>query len=289
VKSNEKTSWLYDPAYTMFITINGQLLLTMLIERVSSIADIIQANTDGITVKLKRSDLSLFNEICKQWEDITGLSLESVVYKSMFIRDCNNYIAVSDKGKIKLKGDLEIDKAYHKDHSMRIVPIAVLRSCINDIPIEKTITEHLHRSDYDDIVLDNGSCKNYGIYDFCKAVRAKSGTTFRYRTVVNKELMTLPLTKTVRYYMSEDGGQIIKTMPPDTNKLSDLDKKRAINPSQIDIFSYIDDVRVDIERNSLVEAKGKMTLFNDYKDDTYNIDYQYYIDEAYKLYNLITK
>jgi hypothetical protein len=261
----------------------------MLIERVSSIADIIQANTDGITVKLKRSDLSLFNEICKQWEDITGLSLESVVYKSMFIRDCNNYIAVSDKGKIKLKGDLEIDKAYHKDHSMRIVPIAVLRSCINDIPIEKTITEHLHKSDYDDIVLDNGSCKNYGIYDFCKAVRAKSGTTFRYRTVVNKELMTLPLTKTVRYYMSEDGGQIIKTMPPDTNKLSDLDKKRAINPSQIDIFSYIDDVRVDIERNSLVEAKGKMTLFNDYKDDTYNIDYQYYIDEAYKLYNLITK
>ena len=52
-KSNDVNSFLYDPKYTMSITINGQLLLTMLAESLYKIPDstMIMINTDGIEIK----------------------------------------------------------------------------------------------------------------------------------------------------------------------------------------------------------------------------------------------
>ena len=65
----------------------------------------------------------------------------------MCIRDVNNYIGVyedstPDNEHIKLKGDFEIDKEFHKDPSMRIVPLAVKEYFVYGIPIEKTIKEN---------------------------------------------------------------------------------------------------------------------------------------------------
>ena len=49
-KSNDKFSIFYDPKFTMSITLTGQLALAMLAERLAAIGQIIQANTDGITI-----------------------------------------------------------------------------------------------------------------------------------------------------------------------------------------------------------------------------------------------
>ena len=67
-KSNEESSFLYDPLYTMRTTINGQLLLTMLIEDIllNTSAKLLQGNTDGATVYIKRSELDLCLELCKK-------------------------------------------------------------------------------------------------------------------------------------------------------------------------------------------------------------------------------
>ena len=59
-KSNDKYSFLLDPVYTMKTTLNGQLMLSMLAERlVIDIESIqkLQINTDGLTIKIHKKDL----------------------------------------------------------------------------------------------------------------------------------------------------------------------------------------------------------------------------------------
>lgn len=75
----------------MFITVNGQLLLSMLTEWVLTSTDavLLQANTDGITVRMPRDQYSIVQALMKKWEELTGLVLEDAHYKSMFIRDVN--------------------------------------------------------------------------------------------------------------------------------------------------------------------------------------------------------
>lgn len=89
-KSNDEHSFLKDAMYTMKTTINGELMLAMLAERiVDKIEDLtmLQINTDGLTVKIKKEDLEKYYEICKRWEVDTKLTLEYVEYSKMIIRD----------------------------------------------------------------------------------------------------------------------------------------------------------------------------------------------------------
>lgn len=89
-KSNDINSFLYDPKFTMQITLNGQLLLTMLAENLVNKlinVQVLQINTDGITVRIPRTEVELYYDICKQWEKITSLQLEYVEYSKMVIRD----------------------------------------------------------------------------------------------------------------------------------------------------------------------------------------------------------
>lgn len=88
-KSNDKHSFLYDPIYTLKTTLNGQLMLSMLCEWLNTKIDLtmLQVNTDGITVKIKKTDLELYYAICKEWEAYTKLTLEYVEYNKMVIRD----------------------------------------------------------------------------------------------------------------------------------------------------------------------------------------------------------
>lgn len=94
--SNNKYSPFYDSKYTMTITINGQLSLCLLAEKLLAIdgLSIIQVNTDGITVKMPRSAQEQYDLICENWQKQVGLQLEFVKYSKMVVRDCNNYIAV---------------------------------------------------------------------------------------------------------------------------------------------------------------------------------------------------
>ena len=96
--STNRFSVFYDPLYTMSLTLNGQLLLCLLAEGLMMIPGLrlIQVNTDGLTVRVPRSHKVLVDLARAAWQERTGLQLEEAIYKRMFIRDCNNYIAEYD-------------------------------------------------------------------------------------------------------------------------------------------------------------------------------------------------
>jgi hypothetical protein len=200
-KSNDIHSFLYDPKYTMATTLNGQLLLTLLIEKlVDTIPDLtmLQVNTDGITVKIPRIHINKYFNECNRWQDKTKLNLEFVEYDKMIIADVNNYIAVTTKGKIKNKGRFEVDKvvgsepAYHKDNSFRIIPLALQEYYVNNIPVEQTIKNHTN------------------IYDFCGRQKFKGEDYGAINYIDGNTIKVVNLQKNVRYYISTKGSIFIK-------------------------------------------------------------------------------
>ena len=75
--SNNEYSAFCDPKYTMSITIGGQLSLCMLMERLLMLCGVklIQANTDGFTIKIHKSKIETMKEHVKRWEKVTGLNI----------------------------------------------------------------------------------------------------------------------------------------------------------------------------------------------------------------------
>jgi hypothetical protein len=93
--TNQAFSVFYDPLMTMKITLNGQLLLCLLAERLMSLEGfrLVQVNTDGMTAIIKKNKLSEFRFIVQWWEWLTNLKMEESEYSRMFIKDVNNYLA----------------------------------------------------------------------------------------------------------------------------------------------------------------------------------------------------
>lgn len=200
-KSNSDDSYLYDPLYTLKTTISGQLLISMWVEKLVKISptlQIIQVNTDGISIRIIRDDYNKCIQITEELMSLTKMSYESVLYNKMVIVDVNNYIGEYESGECKYKGLFEIDKELHKDPSMKIVPIALSNYFIKNIPINETIKNH----------------KN--IYDFCLRLKINSGWQGQYHYIENLDKKIKKLSKNTRYYISNSGGALFKKSTNDT-------------------------------------------------------------------------
>ena len=84
--TNDEFSFLKDRKVTLAVCINGQLLLTMLLDMIVTKiqkAQIIMMNTDGFEIMIPRNMESLYLSICKEWENITKLSLEHFNYQKL--------------------------------------------------------------------------------------------------------------------------------------------------------------------------------------------------------------
>ena len=213
-KSNSNDSFLYDPLYTMKTTISGQILISMWAEKlvkVSPTLTFIQANTDGLSLKILREDYNKCIEITEQFMKEVNMSYESVIYKTMVIVDVNNYIAEYESGDCKYKGLFEIDKELHKDPSMRIVPIALSNYFLKGIPITETIKNHTN------------------IYDFCLRLKVNSGWRALYKYINIDKLETKILSKNTRYYISNSGGSLYKHNVSD-NRISGVNVGFIVTP-----------------------------------------------------------
>lgn len=160
---------------------------------------------------------------------------------------CNNYIAVYTNGKTKCKGSFEFDNLpLHKNKSALIIRIALFNYFVKDIPIEETIRNHTN------------------IFDFCIGHRTKSDSKFFY---LDKNAKEYPLSKTIRYYISNSGIVI---------------KKRMVESQEV---SYL----------NKHPQKGKtwyQTVVNQLSKDTVinNINYNYYINKVKEdMYDLLPK
>lgn len=268
--SNAPWSPFFDPKYTMSITINGQLLLAMLCEQLvgSGAGRIVMANTDGIEVEVKEQDK--FKEVCSAWQTRHKLLLEFSKYKKIAIRDVNAYVAIKENDEVKSKGDFEIEKDLWKDHSMRIVPIAVNDYFVKGIPVIQTINNCIE------------------INKFLIGKRAKTGR-LEYRATENGDLVRQKMPKNVRYYVSSSGGSLVK-LTKATDKQQKL-KKDDVSPNQISIFDVITTKqKQEAQRVTAVHKGYRMTLFNQWIDkpfEEYNVDKQFYVREANKLINSV--
>lgn len=130
---------LYDPRSANNVCIFGQLLLTDLIERLEDHCDLIQSNTDGLIIKLHGNEAEI-REICKEWEERTGMGLGYDRMTKVVQKDVNNYLAVFENGKIEAKGTYVKD-LNDLDYDLAIVNEAVRNYLLNRIPVERTIME----------------------------------------------------------------------------------------------------------------------------------------------------
>jgi hypothetical protein len=97
--------WLYDPMALVKVTINGQLYLLMLAEKLNQAGyQIVSANTDGLLSYAPREKEKEVLSICHVWEMETGFKLDFAHYDRFIQRDVNNYIAQKEDGTLKKIG-----------------------------------------------------------------------------------------------------------------------------------------------------------------------------------------
>lgn len=281
--SNNVYSPFYDPQYTMSVTINGQLLMLMLAEwLLTSVIgiELIQINTDGITARVPRDMLSIFNYVCKEWERFTLLDLEHAQYNRMFIRDVNNYIAESAVAgkRPKLKGayfyprDMdEYSGEWDMNFSEMVVQKAAEAAMLHGIAPEDYINWHADP------------------FDFMSCAKATGDDKIM--------LGSIPMPRTVRYYIATDGERLTKVAPPPPgailgefkrkSKISDADyyRIRAATPAgehnpeiHTGNKSVYEFRHTEFNAGWLAAECNVATTF-----DWNRLDRRYYIEEARKL------
>ena len=194
-KSSDMQSWIYDRQLTMFTTITGELCLLMLIEAYELAGiHVISANTDGVTIRIKKTDITKHYEINEWWSQLTKYELERTDYSKIIFSTVNDYLAIKTDGEIKKKGDFLTDFELHKNKSGRVVPIALEEYFINGTPVADTIRNHRN------------------IYDF--AMRQRATRDFHFEGLSDGR--TNVYNKLIRYYVSNTGEKLIKVKNKDS-------------------------------------------------------------------------
>ena len=246
-ESNNKYGSFLDPAYTMTITINGQLLLCMLAEWFASIPglQLVQANTDGVTALVPREHRARFDELCRHWERFTCLELETAVYSDMWIRDVNSYVARSVDGKMKRIGAYAYETArenpatreigWHKDHSALVVPKAA-----EAVFLGGNVTQFIW--------------SHPDPWDFMLRAKAPRGS----RLILDNGQELPP---TVRYYVAREGHGLVKVMPELPSKPGSGERHMRINVGRkVAICNVATDFRPDnIDRDFYIAEARKLT------------------------------
>ena len=234
-------SWVYSPEAVMKIRINGQLLLLMLAEKLVNIGiQIIQANTDGLFVLLKKDKYEQFKQQCSDWEKLTKLKLEEDRYEAMYQFAINDYIVVAegyskshDTSLIKKKGMFINDVSLGKGMECLIIKDAVVDYLVNNKPIEDTVK----------------SCKDIRRFLTYQKVSKKFSVEYKGELVQRIN----------RYYMSTDGAYLKRCEIIDGRRtnyenlvcasgVTILNKLPTEMPDNINFAYYISEARKIIEK-----------------------------------------
>lgn len=166
-------SILYSPDLLIQVTITGQLSLLLLIERLELAGiPVVSANTDGIVIKCPKPKEAVMDAIVKQWEKDTGFDTEETLYKALFSRDVNNYIAVKDpstwkegdslEDRVKTKG-VFATSGLSKNPQNEICVDAIKELLINNKPVQETIRTCSDISKFVNVrTVKGGAVKLYG-------------------------------------------------------------------------------------------------------------------------------
>lgn len=216
-------NFCYSPFAVMQIRINGQLLLLMLAEKLTQLGcRIVQANTDGLFVLLKKSVYDSVNKVCREWEQLTKLTLEEERFKAMYQYAINDYFAITEDDKVKEKGMFITTVKLGKGLTPKIIPKAVINFFKNGVPVEETIK----------------GCQD--IRDFLMAEKTGKQWHVEYN---NKEQQ-----RTNRFYASTNGAYLWKWKEKDTNRFdisipcpTEKQYQNMLTASGVTLLNYLDD------------------------------------------------
>lgn len=278
--SNNEHSIVYDPRFTMQITINGQLMLCMLAEWLLTVdsVQLVAINTDGITYRIHRSRIEHAEIIRNIWMRRTRLVLEEAQYSKMWLRDVNSYIAQGVDGSLKQKGAFWYPRnfpedisnaqppAWHKDLGGQIIIMAAVAHMVEGVDIEKYI--YAHRDPFDFML------------------RAKCDRSSELWIGDRKQQRML------RYYISLNGSALRKISPPTgepgtfkrRSGITDLEWSRRPTDGAWSADHHTKNKSKYETREMAIESGWLAAECNlASKFDWSTVNYQFYIDAAKKL------
>lgn len=300
-------NFCYSPFAAMQIRINGQLLLLMLAEKLVELGcRIVQANTDGLFVLLKKSVYDKVNNVCREWEQLTKLTLEEDRFEAMYQYAINDYIAVKEGyakkkhefrdftavmdpktgdhikyGATNAKGETyrnmdEIRKDYIKTKGMFITEVLLGKGLSPKIIPEAIIKYFVDGIPVEDTVKGCTDIKKF-------LMSEKTGKQWHV------EYMNQEIQRTNRFYASTDGAYLWKW--------KGIGEHCAWNPSELSDMAYwnliqegkdpynpplIPDTK---QYQNMLTASG-VTLLNTFDEkpiEDRKINYRYYLRECYKI------
>lgn len=199
----------------------------MLAEKLTQIGcRIVQANTDGLFVLLKKDIYSKVNNICREWEQLTKLTLEEERFKAMYQYAINDYFAIAEDNSVKEKGMFITTVKLGKGLTPKIIPKAVINFFKNGVPVEETIK----------------GCQD--IRDFLMSEKTGKQWHVEYN---NKEQQ-----RTNRFYASTNGAYLWKWKDvgqQETGRVSPKGEQRQyqnmLTASGVTLLNYLDDKPIE--------------------------------------------
>ena len=143
-------SKLYAPDLLIATTITGQFYLLGLIELIiENGGNIISANTDGVCVSAAPADMAVIRDVIGMYGWLTNFEFEETRYRSIAIKDVNNYVAVTTEGKVKAKG-IYAKAGLMKNPTNEVCTLAAQAYLSTGRSIESFIREHLKPENFAD-------------------------------------------------------------------------------------------------------------------------------------------
>lgn len=231
-KMGSEKSFLCDKKAMYQVTINGQLFLLMLIEKLELAGiHVISANTDGIVTIVPRELEQTADDICHWWEKHLGLELEFTYYTKYVTEGVNSYLTVKRGGSSKFKGRMnpkmfleDLSKGYNSP----IVAKCVTEYFINGTPVMETLR----------------NAKS--ILDFCRTQNVNHKYRLEFTHVVDGKIVTDIVQRNTRFYISSTGGTLMKVESMGWNERNEEQvKKSSLCAGQrVSICNTVDDTDI---------------------------------------------
>jgi hypothetical protein len=228
-KMGSEKSFLCDKKAMYKVTINGQLFLLMLIERLEDAGiHVISANTDGIVTIVPKGLEETADNICHWWEKHLGLELEFTSYSKYITEGVNSYLTVKTDGKKKFKGRMN-PKMYLEDlskgYNSPIVAKAVTEYFINGTPVMETLRN------------------SKSILDFCRTQNVNRKYYIEYTHVVDHKMVIEEVQRNTRFYVSLTGGSLMKVevLGWDENNQPKLKKSSLCAGQRVTVCNLVED------------------------------------------------
>lgn len=211
-----QSSKLYNPKSAIRVNVSGMVAIYNLANHLDLVGNVYQVNTDGIAFK-PYPDVTqeTLDNIKQRWEDEFKLQLEVSSFKRLIQRDVNNYIAVKQNDKLKLKGGA-IGQANGVDVTKASKPTIIDHMLVEKLVYNRPFITTVQEGEF---------------RDYCFTLKSMKSSTQTGKMVdENGKVFDNEVNRT---YATKSGGKVLK------EKVGDLENaKFPDTPEQMSIANY---------------------------------------------------